>query len=86
MCEVNVQERCNDAKLFLVRLQESSSFRKTVCNMSSETGLKGALNSNGYDFDEFQLIKAVAELLEKESEVSHQRSYSTIDRFILDLL
>ncbi|MDJ0622323.1 MAG: hypothetical protein QNJ17_05130 [Desulfocapsaceae bacterium] len=54
--------------------------------MSSETGLKGALNSNGYDFDEFQLIKAVAELLEKESEVSHQRSYSTIDRFILDLL
>ena len=86
MYAMKTKKRCNDAELFLEKLRENSSFRKSVCDLSSHTGLQGTLDSAGYDFDEYELVVAVAELPERESDESEYQNYSTFDSCLLDLL
>ncbi len=57
-----------------------------MCKVSSQAEMQGAIDSNGYDFDEYQLIRAVAEFMEQESEECRQGNHSAIDSCLLDLL
>jgi|GEM_PF-4987317 len=86
MYDMKLKKRCNDAQLFLARLRENSRFRKSMCKVSSQAEMQGAIDSNGYDFDEYQLIRAVAEFMEQESEECRQGNHSAIDSCLLDLL
>ena len=86
MIDVATDTKTKSAQDFLQCLHEDHDFKESLLRLTSSDSLTEVIESNGFHFDELELVKAFIEQMEDLGACSDGCDCSLYERGLLELL